>query len=303
MTAMRASLRRYWAEAHPYQRFLYGAAALFAASTVLHAVVFVVDDRAWSARASWRQPLAFSLAFVLVLSSLAWAMTFLPKRRKLGWAVSGTLGVAAVATVFLIALQAWRDQPAFFPEDHTFDQAVWTGIQIGIGFIVAPIVVEAIWAWTRVDAPTSLRWAIRAGLVLVVAGLAMGVVMVVEGVTQDIDNPAAGQVESPVVFGDDGLVLFPHLLCLHAVLVLGFLAWVLSFTAWPEHRRTVVVQVALAGYVVLIATRLAQALAGRAPLELVAPAALVFWTSVAVVAAAFAATAARLGATARSPRA
>jgi DNA-binding PadR family transcriptional regulator len=58
MPAMWASLGTHPVEAQPYQRFLYGVAALFAVSVSLHAVVFVTDDRPpWGAEASWRQPM------------------------------------------------------------------------------------------------------------------------------------------------------------------------------------------------------------------------------------------------------
>jgi hypothetical protein len=159
-------------------------------------------------------------------------------------------------------------------------------MQIGIGLIVFAIVVETVWAMTRVEAPPSFLWAMRAGLVLMVAGLAMGGLMIAEGFSQE----ELGPVDSPVTFGEAGLVVFPHLLSLHGLLALAVLVWFLSFTAWPERRRTRVLQVALAAYAVLIAVSLAEALAGRAPFEPAGPAALLFWTSAALFVAAFAAT-------------
>ena len=299
--AMVDSLRGYLVKAEPYQRFLYSVAALFAASAVLHAVVFVADDRPWGVPGSWRQPLLFSFAFFLVLPSLALVMNFLPVRMGLGWTVSGTLGVAALGTVFLIALQAWRGQRAFFPEeDLPFDQAVWTGMQVGVGFIVLAIVVEAVWALRFLDASPSFRWAVRTGLVVVVAGLAMGGVMVAEGVRQEVGQQPVG---SPVVFGEAGLIVFPHLLSLHGLLVLSVLAWLLSFTALPERRRTRVVQAASVGYVAFIAVSLAQALGGRAPFDLSGFVAVLFWISVALFMGVSVATLAWLRPKVRAPRA
>jgi hypothetical protein len=296
---MSASLRSYLTGAQPYQRFLYGVAALFAVSAVFHTVVFVADDRPWGGPSSWRQPLAFSFAFALVLPSLAWAMTFLPPRRMLGWAVSGPLGVAAAGTVIVIAVQAWREQPAFFPEDLPLDNTLWTGMQIGIGFIVLAILLEALWVIKPLEAPASFTLAIRVGLALVVAGLVMGGVMVTEGVMQDLDNPQEGQVSSPVTFGEAGLVLVPHLLSLHGLLVLSVLAWLLSFSTRPERHRTRIVLVALAGYLALVAISLVQALDGRAPLDLTSLLAVLFWTGVALVVGAVAVTLRGLGRTAR----
>ena len=281
------SLRGYLAEAEPYQRFLYRVAAVFAASAVLHAVVFVADDRPWGVPGSWRQPLLFSFAFFLVLPSLAWVMTFLPVRRGIGWTVSGTLGVAALGAVFLIALQAWRGERAFFPEEGlAFDQAVWIGMQVAVGLIVLAILVEAAWALRSLDAPPSFRWAVLTGLLVVIAGLSMGGVMIAEGVGQEQEGP----VDSPVVFGEAGLVVVPHLLSLHGLLVLSVLAWLLSFTGLPERRRVRVVQVASVGYIALIAVSLAQALGGRAPLDLTGYVAVLFWTSFALFMGVFVAT-------------
>ena len=292
---MAASLRGYLATAHPYQRFLYRVATVFAVNAVVHAVVLVVDDRPWAGPASWRQPVAFSVAFVFVLSSLAWVMSFLPRRPRLGRAVCGTLGVAALGTVSLIALQAWRATPAFFPPDRPFEQGVWTGMQIGIGFIVLPILIEIVWAMTALQAPPALQWAIRAGLLFMLAGLAMGGLMVAEGVRQDID---LGQVDSPVTFGEAGVVVFPHLLSLHGLFVLGALAWLLSFTALPERGRVGIVQVAIVGYLTLVTVSLTQALDGAAPFDLTGVRAVLFWVSVVLLAGVLVTTLTRL----RPPR-
>jgi hypothetical protein len=103
-----------------------------------------------------------------------------------------------------------------------------------------------------------------------------------------------------VVFGEAGLVVFPHLLSLHGLLVLSVLAWLLSFTALPERRRAGVVQAATVGYVALIAVSLTQALEGRAPFDLAGLVAVLFWISVALFAGTFAATLAWLRPEARA---
>ena len=110
-------------------------------------------------------------------------------------------------------------------------------------------------------------------------------------------------MSSPVTFGEAGLVVFPHLLSLHGLLVLSVLVWLLSFTAWPERRRTGVLQVATAGYIALVAVSLVQALDGRAPFDLAGFLAVLFWMSVALVIGAGAMTLFGLGRTARQQRA
>jgi hypothetical protein len=90
--AVGASLRRYWDERTGYQTFLYGAGVLLLASGLVHTVVFLLDGGGWDGPLSWRKPILFGFSFGVTVLSLGWVLSFLPRRRWLGWLLAGPLG-------------------------------------------------------------------------------------------------------------------------------------------------------------------------------------------------------------------
>ena len=103
------------------------------------------------------------------------------------------------------------------------------------------------------QAPPSLTWAIRVGMVLLVAGQLFGIPMIRLG---------------SHTFGAAGAIKVPHALALHGAQVLPVLAWLLLFTNRSETQRTRTVILGAVGYSVLVAISAIQAFGGRAPLDL-----------------------------------
>jgi hypothetical protein len=262
-SAMRESLRGYRRQAAPYQRFLYWLAVGFLLSAAVHGVAFLLGGRAWDGPTSWRKPMLFSFSFAAVSASVAWVMTFLPKRAKLGWTLTLVFAGASVGETALIAMQAWRATASHFNDRTPFDAAVFAAMGFLIVGVAAVIVVLAIWSFASLRAPTSLAWAIRLGLILVIAGQAIGGIILGEGLRQQ----EAGPVSSPVQFGETGVMNVPHALAIHALQVLPVLGWLLLFSRWDERRRTALVLCAAAGYATIIAASVALAASGRSPLD------------------------------------
>jgi hypothetical protein len=261
---MGMSLRGYWRQAAPYQRFLYWLAVAFLISAAVHGLMFLLGDRAWAGPISWRKPLLFSFSFAAVSASVAWVMTFLPKRPVLGWTLAVVFAGASVGETALIGMQAWRGTVSHFNDRTPFDAAVFVAMGYLIVGVAAVIVVLAIWSFVSLRAPTSLAWAIRLGLVLVIAGQAIGGIILGEGLGQQ----EVGPVSSPIQFGEAGVMNVPHALAIHAMQVLPVLGWLLLFSRWDERRRTLLVLCAAAGYSTIIAASVAQAASGRAPFDL-----------------------------------
>jgi hypothetical protein len=261
---MGASLRRYWDERAGYQTFLYGAAVLLLASGVAHTVVFLVDGGSWHGPLSWRKPILFGFSFGITVLSVAWVLSFLPRRRRLGWLLAGVLGVTSVAEVFLITMQRWRGVPSHFNEATTFDTAVFRtmgGLVAVAGLVIATVTV---WSFRSLRATPSMAWAIRVGLVLLVASQLLGGAIIANGLAKaDAEAVAAGST-----FGAAGGIKVPHAVSLHAVQLLPALAWLLGFTAWAERRRAQVVLVAAAGYLGLFLVTVIQTFSGVPTLEL-----------------------------------
>lgn len=236
-----------------YQRFAYGCAALLIASGVFHAAVFLVDGGSWEGPVSWRKPIVFGLSFGITLATLTWFMSFLRPRTSVGWAVIGTFAVASLGEVVLISMQRWRGVASHFNESTAFDGAVFSAMGSLVTLLVLLTLIIAVWSFRAMDAPPSLAWAIRLGLVLLLVSQAVGVQMIAEGGN---------------TFGAAGALKVPHAVTLHAIQVLPALALLAALAHAPERRALRVVALGAAGYGCLIASTMVQTYAGRRPLDL-----------------------------------
>ena len=237
-----------------YQRLGYVCAALLVFSGAAHGVVYLVDGGAWGGPISWRKPTVFGLSFGITLATLTWFMTFIRPRRGLGWLVVGLFALASLGEVFLISMQKWRGVASHFNEDTAFDGTVFGMMGALVAMIALVTLFVAVRSFFRVDAPASLAWAIRLGLVLMLVSQAVGVQMIVQGGN---------------TFGVAGDAKIPHAVTLHAVQVLPALAVVLLLSNYREAWRLRIVLLGAMGYVGLIASTLVQMFAGRGPLDLV----------------------------------
>jgi hypothetical protein len=251
--AMVASLREYWMHAASYQRFLYFVGFLLLASALFHGIVLIAVGGSLEGDISWRKPILFGESFGLTCVSLAWVMTFLPRWRVFGWLLAGALGLASFGEVFLVAMQQWRGVPSHFNNSTTFDAAVFLAMGLLILFTGVVILAVMLLVFFALQAPRSLAWAIRVGMVLLIAGQVFGIPMI--------------RLNSHV-FGAAGNMKVPHALALHSPQVLPVLAWLLSFTNWSESQRIRTVITGALGYGGLVAVSALQAYSGRAPLDL-----------------------------------
>jgi hypothetical protein len=237
----------------PYQRFAYTCAALLIISGVVHVGVYLVDGGPWQGPVSWRKPVVFGLSFGITLATMTWIMGFLRPSRAAGWTILGLFAFASVGEVLLISMQRWRGVASHFNDATEFDSAVFGWMGQLVALVAVLTVVITIWSFLRTDAPATLAWAIRAGLVLMLISQAVGVQMIVEGGN---------------TFGAAGALKVPHAVTLHAVQVLPGLALMLSLSALSESRKIRVLAVGAAGYVVIIVSTAIQTYRGDAPLDL-----------------------------------
>ena len=236
-----------------YQRFGYLCAALLVLSGVFHGLVYVVDGGGWEGPLSWRKPTVFGLSFGITLATLTWVVGFLRPSRWAGWTVVGILGVASCAEVFLISMQTWRGVPSHFNDSTPFNAGVFSLMGMLVTIIAVMTVLITAWSFVRLDAPASLRLAIRLGLVLMLVSQAVGVQMIVEGGN---------------TFGSAGALKVPHGFTLHAAQLLPALALVVLASQLTERRRSEIVGLGALGYAVIVASTMVQTYAGEAPLDL-----------------------------------
>jgi len=235
-----------------YQRFAYACAGLLLASGVFHGFVFLIDGGSWEGPVSWRKPIVFGLSFGITLLTVSWIVGLLRLRNVTGWVVMGVLSVASVLEVFLITMQRWRGVPSHFNESTPFDATVFNLMGTLVTFVAVTTIFITVRSFWPMDAPASLAWAIRIGLVLLLVSQAVGVQMISEGGN---------------TFGAAGALKVPHAFTLHALQVLPALALLLVIAEFTEGQRLELVALAGVGYGLLIGSTMVQAYAGLAPLQ------------------------------------
>jgi hypothetical protein len=285
-------LRSYWTRAEGYQKFLYFIGALLLLSAVFHTGVLIVTGGSLEGPISWRKPILFGEAFGLTAISVAWVMTFLPKRQVVGWLLAGALGLANFGEVVWVAMQQWRGVPSHFNFSTPFDAAAFVAASYLIRATAAVIAIVTLWTFFSLQAPRSLKWAIRAGMVLLLVSQLFGLMIVFNGLSK-VRDPQTGAfisdgLKSAAIFGAAGTMKMPHALTLHAIQLLPALAFVLLFTNRDESWRTRAVLAATAGYVGLVAISAWQTFSGLAMFDLSLPAGLMLGMSATLVGAAYA---------------
>jgi len=154
-----------------------------------------------------------------------------------------------------------------FNTGTAFDATVFQLMGLLVAVAALGIIAVTVRALTHLQASSSMRLAILAGLLLLVAGQVLGQLILINGATVLHADPGANLAQANV-FGLAGQMKVSHAVALHAIQVLPGLAWLLSFTALPERVRLRLVVLATAGYAGLLLVNVAQTFRGLAPLTL-----------------------------------
>src|SRR6266540_4120744 len=227
--SMWASLRGFWDDAQGYQRLAYLVGVALIATGLVHAGIWAVVGGSAAGPLSWRKPMTFGMSFGLTTATLGWAAAYLPVSRRTGWAASGLLCAATTVEVAWVALQHARGVPSHFNTATTLDNSLF--IMGGAAIAVTILVTAAmtLTAVTRTTAAPPMAWAIRSGLVALLAAQAVP---------------------------------------MHAIQVFAVLAWLLSFSGLPQRRQLWLVALAVAGYAVLFGVVLLRTADGLEPFDL-----------------------------------
>lgn len=250
---MRSAVRGYWTYAEGYQKFLYLCGSLLLLSAFFHLGVLFLSAGSLQGDVSWRKPIVFGEAFGVTCFSLAWVMTFLAKRRVLGWVLAVVFGLASIGEVALITMQQWRGVPSHFNTSTPFDAAVFNGMGSLVILVELVIIVMTVWTLLSLDAPNSLKWTIRIGMLLLVVAQVFGQLIINNGSN---------------TFGEAGAMKIPHALSLHALQVLPVMAWLLLFTNSSSSRRAWVATLGIVGYVGIVVVSAFQTFSGLAAFDL-----------------------------------
>lgn len=238
-----AGLATYYTNAPRLDQVCYIVAAVLFASGLCHLGVQAVLGGPWTGPVSWRKPTTFGLSFGLTLATIVWVTSFVAFPGRLRARVLTVFAVACVVEVAVITTQAWRHQPSHFNITTPLNSVFAYTAAGGGAVIVVTGIVFTLSAFRRNPAvPLSMRVAIRAGIVAYLATLGIGAMMIGMGVSEarTVSQAAAYTVGASYKSG--------HAALMHGILILPALAWLTSYTAWPERDRLRTLALACTGY-------------------------------------------------------
>ncbi|HEX4251436.1 MAG TPA: hypothetical protein VH008_26485, partial [Pseudonocardia sp.] len=205
----------------------------------------------WDGPVSWRKPTTFGLSFGLTVLSVTWVASFLRIGERRRAALLGGLLLASVAEVALIDLQAWRRVPSHFNFETPFDTRVTMVLAAGGGVLF--VVLGALFVQSLRPQPgldPELRLAVRLGFGALLAGLAVGGVMI------GIGTALVRAGDPQAAYHDAGVFKLAHAVGLHGIAVLPGLAWLTGRVDWPAGARRSVLHTGTAGYLGVLACAL-----------------------------------------------
>ena len=242
-----------------------------------------LDDRTVLGQPLWLKPFKFGVSGAIYSFSLAWLLAFLDPRRR-GWRIT-KVAVAAIIVGFylevgLIVFQAVRAKPSHFNSATDLDNAIWTTMGSMAALFGTGTAIVAILLW-RTDGP--LRWAVRLGLLLLLAGMGEAFLMVVPTAEQlrldEIqDQPMLGAHAVGVADGGPGLPLtgwstiggdlrVGHFIGVHGLQATLLFGMLLSWLVRDAARRTRLMFVFAGAYAGLMVLVTWQALRGQPLIE------------------------------------
>lgn len=258
---MNAALARIWRDGRRVERVAYVVGLALFVSGLVHVGVLLVTGGSWDGPLSLRKAATFGLSFGLTLVSVAWATSYLAVRPRLRTLLLGLFTFASVMETTLVSMQAWRGAPSHFNFETSFDTTVSMTLAAGGGLIIVIAVGFAAAAVVGVGAiAPSMRVALRVGFAALLVALATGAVMIATGVLEVRGGNAQ------LAYDTAGALKPLHAVAMHGILVLPGLAWLIGFSGWNEHRRTVLVWIGSAAYAVLTAVVGYESATGSSPL-------------------------------------
>ncbi len=264
-----------------WHRPLLALAAVMLLLVLVSLAGLVLDDRRLLGVPVWLKPLKFGMSFAVYAVTLAWMLTLVTRARRTAHAAGTAVAVAGLAEVGLIVFQAARGRLSHYNVATDLDDAIWMWMGITIAVLWVATLVLAVILFFSPIADLASRWAVRLGVLLALAGMAVGLLMTrptAEQESADVET-VMGAHSVGVPDGGPGMPLtgwsltggdlrIPHFLGMHGLQLLPVLAMLLAARAARDPRldplrRARLVLVGGAAYVGLVAVLTWQALRGQ----------------------------------------
>lgn len=256
LKALFATCRNYYREGESYQKFSYVAGLVLIIAGLLHVIPLAFNGFQWSGAASFRKPIVFGLAIGLNAWSFAWIMTYLPKAMKTCWFLLGVYLLGGYLEFIPITIQAWRRLASHFNYGDPLSGTLWDIMAISVAGLVFTVIFMTIWSLFSLKAPSNYGWAIKIGLLILLAGQGFGMWIITNADHilggAAVELPAGISFEDASTYGLAGNMRLIHFLALHAIQFLPLLAILTQYTEWSEAKKRNVLLLAAAGYIGLM---------------------------------------------------
>ena len=236
---------------------MYFTGGLLLASGLAHVVVWAIDGGSLSGDVSWRKPILFGFSAGATMLSLGWLAGKLKPR--LGDGILFTaFSAAMLIEVGLITMQQWRGVASHFNRTTPFDANALAWIEGLILFATIVIADLTIRSFRELSVTSDMKLAIRGGMALLLFACLLGFVLVWYG------NHQKSIGQNPGIYGEAGVMKFPHGMPIHAIQYFPLLAWCLLKLKANERRRLMAVKFAILSVVAFTTFSLMQTFTGKA---------------------------------------
>lgn len=229
------------------------AAATLGVVAVLCVAALLLDQRTLAGAPIWAKPFKFAVSGALYFATWSWLVSLLPRFRRTAGRLTDLLILIFAAEYVLLVFQAARGRASHFNMATPQDALIYSVMaKMIIGLWVATFALTVLVMFTKVADRASF-WAVRAGAVLSLVGISLGILMT---------NPTAQQLAQwktggtpdmvgghtvGLVDGGPGLPILgwstvagdlriPHFVGMHALQALPLLALALAALA-PRFAR------------------------------------------------------------------
>ncbi len=154
---------------------------VFAAANAVMAIValggVMFDDRLLNNEPIWLKPLKFAVSFVLFGTTLAWMISRLQRRRRLGHGLGHFIVLTGVIEMLIIVGQVVRGQQSHFNTTTALDGLLWTIMGSTIVLLWVATLIVAVLLLREPIGDRALTVSIRLGMVVALVGMAVAFFM------------------------------------------------------------------------------------------------------------------------------
>lgn len=170
--------------AYRWHRPLMALAASCGALLVVCLAGYAFDDRQVAGVSTWNKPTLFAISIAVYAVTLAWLISLMPKRRRLGQVLGTITAVMLLGELVAIVLQAGRAVGSHFNYTTTFDTAVYQVMAVLVAMLWLANLVLVGWLLTQRLADRTLLRALRFGMLIAVVGMALAFLMTLPSAAQ-----------------------------------------------------------------------------------------------------------------------